>query len=139
MGKEIASATHQTIRSRCPGTTVSFTPGQSQHTAGVNYPSPPATPAPSPAARIPVRVLVSNRARRLCTDIRGSLGGSAESKRLKDGGWLWLVVGGTSHKASPVSSSLLQVLVQGINEPLVNNPSPMVVIARVVPSYTEFK
>nr|XP_048280138.1 coiled-coil domain-containing protein 33 isoform X2 [Myodes glareolus] len=33
----------------------------------------------------------------------------------------------------------LEVLVQGVNEPLVNNPSPMVVIARVVPSYTEFK
>ncbi|XP_038179701.1 coiled-coil domain-containing protein 33 [Arvicola amphibius] len=33
----------------------------------------------------------------------------------------------------------LEVLVQGVNEPLVNNPSPMVLIARVVPSYTEFK
>lgn len=49
------------------------------------------------------------------------------------------MVGGTSHKASSVYSFLLQVLVQGVNEPLVNNPSPMVVIARVVPSYTEFK
>ncbi|XP_016066064.1 PREDICTED: coiled-coil domain-containing protein 33 [Miniopterus natalensis] len=33
----------------------------------------------------------------------------------------------------------LEVFLQGINEPLVNNPSPMVVIARVVPNYTEFK
>ncbi|XP_054571603.1 coiled-coil domain-containing protein 33 isoform X2 [Eptesicus fuscus] len=33
----------------------------------------------------------------------------------------------------------LEVFLRGINEPLVNNPSPMVVIARVVPNYTEFK
>ncbi|CAO2634854.1 Coiled-coil domain-containing protein 33, partial [Lemmus lemmus] len=33
----------------------------------------------------------------------------------------------------------LEVLVQGVNEPLVNNPNPMVVVARVVPNYTEFK
>ncbi|XP_063121552.1 coiled-coil domain-containing protein 33 isoform X8 [Rattus norvegicus] len=33
----------------------------------------------------------------------------------------------------------LEVFLRGVNEPLVNNPSPMVVIARVVPSYTEFK
>ncbi|XP_042136957.1 coiled-coil domain-containing protein 33 isoform X3 [Peromyscus maniculatus bairdii] len=33
----------------------------------------------------------------------------------------------------------LEVFLRGINEPLVNSPNPMVVIARVVPSYTEFK
>ncbi|KAL6081864.1 hypothetical protein STEG23_033327, partial [Scotinomys teguina] len=33
----------------------------------------------------------------------------------------------------------LEVFLQGVNEPLVNSPNPMVVIARVVPSYTEFK
>ncbi|XP_006088003.1 coiled-coil domain-containing protein 33 [Myotis lucifugus] len=33
----------------------------------------------------------------------------------------------------------LEVFVRGINEPLINNPSPMVVIARVVPNYMEFK
>ncbi|XP_051053358.1 coiled-coil domain-containing protein 33-like [Phodopus roborovskii] len=33
----------------------------------------------------------------------------------------------------------LEVFLQGVNEPLVNSPKPMVVIARVVPSYTEFK
>ncbi|XP_036311743.1 coiled-coil domain-containing protein 33 [Pipistrellus kuhlii] len=33
----------------------------------------------------------------------------------------------------------LEVFLRGINEPLVNNPSPMVVIARVVPNYMEFK
>ncbi|XP_076781666.1 coiled-coil domain-containing protein 33 isoform X5 [Arvicanthis niloticus] len=33
----------------------------------------------------------------------------------------------------------LEVFLRGVNEPLVNNPKPMVVIARVVPCYTEFK
>ncbi|XP_012496000.1 PREDICTED: coiled-coil domain-containing protein 33 [Propithecus coquereli] len=33
----------------------------------------------------------------------------------------------------------LEVFLWGVNEPLVNNPSPMVVIARVVPNYKEFK
>ncbi|XP_052044163.1 coiled-coil domain-containing protein 33 isoform X3 [Apodemus sylvaticus] len=33
----------------------------------------------------------------------------------------------------------LEVFLRGVNEPLVNNPNPMVVIARVVPNYTEFK
>ncbi|XP_037063363.1 coiled-coil domain-containing protein 33 isoform X2 [Peromyscus leucopus] len=33
----------------------------------------------------------------------------------------------------------LEVFLRGINEPLVNSPNPMVVIARVVPSYAEFK
>ncbi|ELK03499.1 Coiled-coil domain-containing protein 33 [Pteropus alecto] len=33
----------------------------------------------------------------------------------------------------------LEVFLQGVNEPLVNNPSPLVVIARVVPNYKEFK
>ncbi|XP_031199302.1 coiled-coil domain-containing protein 33 isoform X7 [Mastomys coucha] len=33
----------------------------------------------------------------------------------------------------------LEVFLQGVNEPLVNNPNPLVVIARVVPNYTEFK
>ncbi|XP_028630375.1 coiled-coil domain-containing protein 33 isoform X2 [Grammomys surdaster] len=33
----------------------------------------------------------------------------------------------------------LEVFLRGVNEPLVNNPNPMVLIARVVPSYTEFK
>nr|KAF6499343.1 coiled-coil domain containing 33 [Molossus molossus] len=33
----------------------------------------------------------------------------------------------------------LEVFLRGINEPLSNNPSPMVVIARVVPNYKEFK
>ncbi|KAF6129195.1 coiled-coil domain containing 33 [Phyllostomus discolor] len=33
----------------------------------------------------------------------------------------------------------LEVFLRGINEPLVNNPSPMVVIARVVPNWREFK
>ncbi|KAM9586410.1 LOW QUALITY PROTEIN: coiled-coil domain-containing protein 33 [Trichechus inunguis] len=33
----------------------------------------------------------------------------------------------------------LEVFLRGVNEPLANNPSPMVVIARVVPNYREFK
>nr|KAF6483513.1 coiled-coil domain containing 33 [Rousettus aegyptiacus] len=33
----------------------------------------------------------------------------------------------------------LEVFLRRVNEPLVNNPSPMVVIARVVPNYKEFK
>ncbi|XP_040586061.1 coiled-coil domain-containing protein 33 [Mesocricetus auratus] len=33
----------------------------------------------------------------------------------------------------------LEVFLRGVNEPLVNSPNPMVVIARVVPSYTAFK
>ncbi|XP_051012511.1 coiled-coil domain-containing protein 33 [Acomys russatus] len=33
----------------------------------------------------------------------------------------------------------LEVFLHGVNEPLVNSPNPMVVIARVVPNYTEFK
>lgn len=37
------------------------------------------------------------------------------------------------------ASSLPKVFLRGINEPLNNNPSPMVVIARVVPNYKEFK
>lgn len=38
-----------------------------------------------------------------------------------------------------LASFLPQVFLRGINEPLVNNPSPMVVIVRVVPNYMEFK
>lgn len=38
-----------------------------------------------------------------------------------------------------LASFLPQVFLRGINEPLVNNPSSMVVIARVVPNYMEFK
>uniref|UniRef100_A0A8C8YVR4 Coiled-coil domain containing 33 n=1 Tax=Prolemur simus TaxID=1328070 RepID=A0A8C8YVR4_PROSS len=33
----------------------------------------------------------------------------------------------------------LEVFLRGVNEPLINNPNPMVVIARVVPNYKEFK
>ncbi|XP_059547686.1 coiled-coil domain-containing protein 33 [Myotis daubentonii] len=33
----------------------------------------------------------------------------------------------------------VEVFVRGINETLINNPSPMVVMARVVPNYMEFK
>ncbi|XP_076979915.1 coiled-coil domain-containing protein 33 isoform X2 [Tamandua tetradactyla] len=33
----------------------------------------------------------------------------------------------------------LEVFLRGVNEPLVNSPGPMVVIARVVPHYKEFK
>ncbi|XP_006888452.1 PREDICTED: coiled-coil domain-containing protein 33 [Elephantulus edwardii] len=33
----------------------------------------------------------------------------------------------------------LEVFLRGVNEPLVNNSSPIVVIARVVPNYNEFK
>ncbi|XP_037689374.1 coiled-coil domain-containing protein 33 [Choloepus didactylus] len=35
--------------------------------------------------------------------------------------------------------TVLEVFLRGVNEPLVNNPGPMVVIARVVPNYKEFK
>ncbi|XP_012331353.2 coiled-coil domain-containing protein 33 [Aotus nancymaae] len=33
----------------------------------------------------------------------------------------------------------LEIFLRGVNEPLANNPNPMVVIARVVPNYKEFK
>ncbi|GAB1294285.1 Coiled-coil domain-containing protein 33 [Apodemus speciosus] len=33
----------------------------------------------------------------------------------------------------------LEVFLRGVNEPLVNSPNPVVVTARVVPNYTEFK
>ncbi|XP_052044161.1 coiled-coil domain-containing protein 33 isoform X1 [Apodemus sylvaticus] len=39
----------------------------------------------------------------------------------------------------PYHFKLNKVFLRGVNEPLVNNPNPMVVIARVVPNYTEFK
>ncbi|XP_031199296.1 coiled-coil domain-containing protein 33 isoform X1 [Mastomys coucha] len=39
----------------------------------------------------------------------------------------------------PYHFKLKKVFLQGVNEPLVNNPNPLVVIARVVPNYTEFK
>ncbi|XP_059123972.1 coiled-coil domain-containing protein 33 isoform X1 [Peromyscus eremicus] len=39
----------------------------------------------------------------------------------------------------PYHFEFKKVFLRGINEPLVNSPNPMVVIARVVPSYTEFK
>ncbi|XP_028630374.1 coiled-coil domain-containing protein 33 isoform X1 [Grammomys surdaster] len=39
----------------------------------------------------------------------------------------------------PYHFKLKKVFLRGVNEPLVNNPNPMVLIARVVPSYTEFK
>lgn len=81
MGKEISSATHQAVMSRCTATAVSFTAGQSQHTTGVNYPSPTDTLRPLPSTLIPVGVLVSNRARQLVIDIRGSLGGPTESQK----------------------------------------------------------
>lgn len=41
-------------------------------------------------------------------------------------------------RGSP-ASSLPQVFLRGVNEPLANNPNPMVVIARVVPNYKDFK
>ncbi|XP_006153433.1 coiled-coil domain-containing protein 33 isoform X4 [Tupaia chinensis] len=37
------------------------------------------------------------------------------------------------------SHTALEVFLRGVNEPLANNASPMVVIARVVPNYKEFK
>ncbi|XP_012657320.1 coiled-coil domain-containing protein 33 [Otolemur garnettii] len=37
------------------------------------------------------------------------------------------------------SHTALEVFLHGVNEPLANNPNPMVVIARVVPNYKEFK
>ena len=48
------------------------------------------------------------------------------------------MAGGRATWGSP-ASSLPQVFLRGINEPLVNNPSPMVVIARVVPNFRDFK
>lgn len=65
-----------------------------------------------------------------------------EIARVDVGGALSVLLGGpqaTSHKPSSVAASPLQVFLHGVNEPLVNSPSPMVVIARVVPNYTEFK
>ncbi|XP_053451537.1 coiled-coil domain-containing protein 33-like [Nycticebus coucang] len=37
------------------------------------------------------------------------------------------------------SHTALEVFLHGVNEPLANSPNPMVVIARVVPNYKEFK
>lgn len=37
------------------------------------------------------------------------------------------------------ASFLPQVFLRGVNEPLVNSADPMVVIARVVPNYNDFK
>ncbi|VTJ65372.1 Hypothetical predicted protein [Marmota monax] len=48
-------------------------------------------------------------------------------------------VGGLKATWASPASSLLQVFLRGVNDPLVNNPNPMVVIARVVPNYKEFK
>ncbi|XP_032449394.1 coiled-coil domain-containing protein 33-like [Lynx canadensis] len=39
----------------------------------------------------------------------------------------------------PYHFELVKVFLRGINEPLVNNSDPMVVIARVVPNYSDFK
>ncbi|XP_021028168.1 coiled-coil domain-containing protein 33 isoform X1 [Mus caroli] len=39
----------------------------------------------------------------------------------------------------PYHFKLVKVFLRGVNEPLVNSLKPMVVIARVVPNYTEFK
>uniref|UniRef100_G3TQ07 Coiled-coil domain containing 33 n=1 Tax=Loxodonta africana TaxID=9785 RepID=G3TQ07_LOXAF len=39
----------------------------------------------------------------------------------------------------PYHFELVKVFLRGVNEPLANNTSPMVVIARVVPNYKEFK
>lgn len=47
--------------------------------------------------------------------------------------------GGPETPQGSPTSSLPQVFVRGVNEPLVNNPNPMVVVARVVPSYKDFK
>lgn len=53
----------------------------------------------------------------------------------------WLTMSPRGPKATQGSPafSLPQVFLRRVNEPLVNNPSPMVVIARVVPNYKEFK
>uniref|UniRef100_I3MVF6 Coiled-coil domain containing 33 n=1 Tax=Ictidomys tridecemlineatus TaxID=43179 RepID=I3MVF6_ICTTR len=39
----------------------------------------------------------------------------------------------------PYHFQLANVFLRGVNDPLINNPNPMVVIARVVPNYKEFK
>ncbi|XP_049469815.1 coiled-coil domain-containing protein 33 [Panthera uncia] len=43
------------------------------------------------------------------------------------------------HRDIGSNHTALEVFLRGINEPLVNNPDPMVVIARVVPNYSDFK
>lgn len=53
----------------------------------------------------------------------------------------WLAMSPRGPKATQGSPAfrLPQVFLQRVNEPLVNNPSPMVVIARVVTNYKEYK
>ncbi|GAB5572292.1 coiled-coil domain-containing protein 33 isoform X1 [Prionailurus iriomotensis] len=43
------------------------------------------------------------------------------------------------HRDIGSNHTALEVFLRGINEPLVNNSDPMVVIARVVPNYSDFK
>lgn len=58
--------------------------------------------------------------------------------RQRAGGLAVSQVGSKTPQGS-LTSSLPQVFVRRVNEPLVNNPNPMVVVAQVVPSYKDFK
>lgn len=58
-------------------------------------------------------------------------------RKMVDG--LALFLRGPKATQGSLASSLPQVFLRGINEPLVNNSDPMVVIARVVPNYSDFK
>lgn len=58
-------------------------------------------------------------------------------RKMVDG--LALLLRGPKATQSSLASSLPQVFLRGVNEPLINNSDPMVVIARVVPNYSDFQ
>lgn len=70
-------------------------------------------------------------------------GGRNEStvgtKERWQGGWPAMSLRGPKATRDSLAFSVPQVFLRGVNDPLVNSPSPMVVIARVVPNYKEFR
>ncbi|XP_046931625.1 coiled-coil domain-containing protein 33 [Lynx rufus] len=72
--------------------------------------------------------------------VKPTQSGKAEEATAKSQLYVTIVRKGSFfHRDISSNHTALEVFLRGINEPLVNNSDPMVVIARVVPNYSDFK
>ncbi|VFV41452.1 coiled-coil domain-containing [Lynx pardinus] len=72
--------------------------------------------------------------------VKPTQSGKAEEATAKTQLYVTIVRKGSFfHRDISSNHTALEVFLRGINEPLVNNSDPMVVIARVVPNYSDFK
>ncbi|XP_043410963.1 coiled-coil domain-containing protein 33 isoform X4 [Prionailurus bengalensis] len=72
--------------------------------------------------------------------VKPTQSGKAEEATAKTQLYVTIVRKGSFfHRDIGSNHTALEVFLRGINEPLVNNSDPMVVIARVVPNYSDFK